>query len=88
MRGRVIDVEAVPVNEIPSDALRGLGQASGGYTYYTPNGTSVSVNLPGPAGGWQGSLYTWLEQDTLLAGIANKWLFGSAIAIWLFMRRH
>lgn len=85
---RVIEAEPVDPRRIPG-GVRGMGQGttSGGYTYYSPGGTTVSINLPGPGGGIQETIREWLAMDSLVAGIPNGWLVAAGVGLWLFGRR-
>ena len=83
---RVIDVTPTSVED--AGPARGMGQAtSGGYTYYAPNGTTFSVNLPGPGTGIQETIREWLAMDSLVAGIPNGWLVAAGFGLWYFGRR-
>ena len=84
---RVIDVTPTSVED--AGPARGMGQSvTGGYTYYTPGGTSFSVNLPGPSGGIQETIREWLAMDSLVAGVPNGWLVVGGIALYFMGRRH
>jgi hypothetical protein len=86
-----VEAEQVDPNSIPGNVrgARGMGQAaSGGFTYYTPSGTTVSVNLPGPAGpGIQETIREWLGMDSLVAGVPNGWIVLASVGLWFFGRR-
>lgn len=82
----VIDVTPEYVHD--AGPAQGMGQAtSGGYTFYSPSGTKVSVELPGPGGSLQESIREWLGMDSLVAGVPNGWLVIGGVALWYFGRR-
>ena len=84
-----VEAEQVDPRNIPGSdrSVRGMGQAaSGGFTYYTPGGGNVSVNLPGPApqGSFSESIREWLQMDSLVAGWPNWTLVVAGIGLWLY----
>lgn len=87
MRNEYVDAEVVDPESIPGVG-RGMGQATSGcYTYYSPSGTKISVELPGPGGSLQETIREWLGMDSLVAGIPNGWLVVGLGAFWYFGRR-
>jgi hypothetical protein len=79
----VIDVTPEYVHDV--GPAPGLGQqTSGGYTFYTDQGTKVSVELPGPGTSFEESVREWLGMDSLVAGVPNGWLVVAGVGLWWF----
>lgn len=81
---RVIDITPEYVEDA-GPCHCGMGQqTSGGYTFYTDQGTKVSVELPGPGTSLEESIREWLGMDSLVAGVPNGWLVVAGIGLWWF----